>query len=258
VTFPNFSGKHSGDSMFSTEIYRSYLKRIGAWPKEPPPHGVIICYQASLMRHVLANHPTTRYRLTDGEVYLLDDTGGRVAVAGRFGIGAPAAVSVLEALAMAGVRRFMSIGTSGTLQKDIKVGDLIVCDRAIRDEGTSHHYLPHAKYAHASEKMTAAIIAALKRRRRKYVVGTSWTVDAPFRETVKEARHYQKEGVATVEMEASALFAVAEYRGLEMGAILTISDSLAELVWQPKFHLKKTKQTLEALYRVALEVLLAE
>ena len=93
------------------------------------------------------------------------------------------AVIVLEELAMTGVKRFMSIGTAGTLQKRIKAGDLVVCDRAICDEGTSHHYREHSKYAHASEEMTAGIIASLKKRRRKYVVGTSWTIDAPFRET---------------------------------------------------------------------------
>ena len=258
MTFPNFIGKHSEDSILSPEEFQRYLKRTGGYPEQSAPQGVMLCYDDRLMRHILDNQATTRYRLTAGEVYLLDDTAGRIAVVGRFGVGAPAAVIVLEELAMAGVKRFMSIGTAGTLQKQIKVGDLVVCDRAIRDEGTSHHYLKHSKYAHASKKMTARIIASLKKRRRKYVVGTSWTIDAPFRETVMEARHYQQEGVATVEMEASALFAVAEYRGLEMGSILAVSDSLAELEWQPKFHLQKTGKALEVLYRVALDVLLGE
>ncbi len=258
MTFPNFEGKHAEDSMLSPGEFQRYLRQTDRYPEEDAPEGVILCYDDRLMRHILDSHTTTRYRLTGGETYLLDDTDGRIAVAGRFGVGAPAAVIVLEELAAAGSRRFMSIGTAGTLQKQIKVGDLVVCDRAIRDEGTSHHYLPHSKYAHASEKMTARIIASLKKRRRKYVVGTSWTIDAPFRETVMEARQYQQEGVATVEMEASALFAVAEYRGLEIGAILAISDSLAELEWQPQFHHQKTTRGLEALYRVALDVLLGE
>ena len=258
MTFPNFDGKHAEDSMFSPRDFQRYLRQSGRYPEQAAPEGVIICYQDSLLRHILDSHATTRYRLGVGETHFLEDTGNKIAVTGQFVIGAPAAVVVVEPLEAAGVKRFMSIGTAGTLQKDIKVGDLVVCDRAIRDEGTSHHYLPHSKYAHASEKMTARIIASLKRRRRKYVIGTSWTIDAPFRETVMEARQYQQEGVATVEMEASALFAVAEYRGVEMGAILAISDSLAELEWQPKFHLRKTGKALEGLYRVALDVLLGE
>ena len=106
----------------------------------------------------------------------------------------------LEELIAFGVKRFISIGTAGTLQKDIKVGDLIVCEKAIRDEGTSYHYLKPSKYAYASKEMTKRIKNALDALEQKYFVGTSWTIDAPYRETVVEARQYQKEGVATVEM----------------------------------------------------------
>ena len=120
----------------------------------------------------------------------------------------------------------------------------MVCEKAIRDEGTSHHYLKHSKYAYASKGMTNKIIISLEKLNQKYFIGTSWTIDAPYRETVAEAKQYQEEGVATVEMEASALFAVAQYRNVELGAIFTISDSLAELQWKPKFHLKKTKKGL--------------
>ena len=104
--------------------------------------------------------------------------------------------------------------------------------------------------------MTNKIKNSLDKLNQKHFVGTSWTIDAPYRETVAEAKQYQKEGVATVEMEASALFAVAQYRNVELGAIFTISDSLAELEWKPKFHLKKTKTGLEILYKVAVDVLL--
>ena len=143
-----------------------------------------------------------------------------------------------------------------TLQKNITIGGLMVCEKAIRDEGTSHHYLKHSKYAYASKDMTNKIKKSLDKFKQKYFIGTSWTIDAPYRETVAEAKQYQKEGVATVEMEASALFAVAQYRNVELGAIFTISDSLAELEWKPKFHFKKTKQGLEILYKVAVDVLL--
>jgi uridine phosphorylase len=134
----------------------------------------------------------------------------------------------------------------------------MLCEKAIRDEGTSHHYIKPSKYAYASKTMTVKIRKALEKRKQRYVIGTSWTIDAPFRETVAEAKKYQKEGVATVEMEASALFAVAEFRNVELGAIFTISDSLAELEWKPKFHLKKTSKGLEKLYAVAIDALLIE
>jgi purine-nucleoside phosphorylase len=61
-------------------------------------------------------------------------------------------------------------------------------------------------------------------------------------------------GILTVEMELSALFMVAKYRCVELGAILTVSDSLAELKWKPKFHHTKTGKGLETLYKIAVGV----
>lgn len=132
----------------------------------------------------------------------------------------------------------------------------MVCEKAIRDEGTSHHYTKHSKYSYAGKEITKKIISVLKKNKIKHFLGTSWTVDAPYRETIEEAKQYQEEGVATVEMEASALFAVAEYRKVQLGSIVTISDSLAELQWKPKFKTKRTNQGLEKLYKTAVEVLL--
>jgi uridine phosphorylase len=80
----------------------------------------------------------------------------------------------------------------------------------------------------------------------------------PYRETMAEARHYQVEGVLTVEMEAAALFAVAAYRGVEMAAAFTISDSLAEMVWNPQFHASDTHDSLTTLFSAAARALVAD
>ena len=140
-------------------------------------------------------------------------------------------------------------------QKNIKIGDIVVCDRAIRDEGVSHHYLASSKYAQASEEMTSRIKKSLDELDIAYVTGTSWTTDAVYRETIAEVEQYQKGGVATVEMEASALFSVAQYRNVQVGCILTISDSLADLKWQPQFHSDETTIGLELLFKAALNAL---
>ena len=257
MSFPNFKNKHANDSMFSPKDYLNYQRKREKYDKFYPPEGVIICYSKNLMEYVLKNHKVKKVQRFNCEMYLLNETKNKIAIIGKFGIGAPIVSVVLEELIAFGVKRFISIGTAGTLQKHLNVGDLIVCEKAIRDEGTSYHYLKPSKYAFASKKMTEKIIKTLDNLKQKYFVGTSWTIDAPYRETVAEARKYQKEGVATVEMEASALFAIAQYRGVEMGAIFTVSDSLAELQWSPKFHFKKTKSGLEILYKVALNSVLS-
>ena len=239
MAFPNFKNKHAKDSMYSPGDYLRYQRKRRKYDRFNPPKGVILCYSRELMEYVLEKHKVTKVDRFHGEMYLLNETKGKVAIIGKFGIGSPVVVTLVEELIAFGVKRFISIGTAGTLQKNINAGDLIVCDRAIRDEGTSYHYLKASKYAYASEDMAERIKEALDALGQKYSVGTSWTVDAPYRETVAEARQYQKEGVATVEMEASALFAVAKYRKVEMGAVFTISDSLAGLQWSPKFHLRR-------------------
>lgn len=93
----------------------------------------------------------------------------------------------------------------------------MVCDRAIRDEGTSHHDRPDATYAYPCPDLTASLCAAIRHNGLPFQMETTWTTDAPYRETVEEIIRYRAEGVVTVEMEAAALFAVAQYRGVSAG-----------------------------------------
>ena len=255
MSFPNFENKHEHDSIVNPQGFMEYLERIGRYVRLEPPTGVILCYQPRLLRYVLENHKTTIVDFPGTQLYLLDEVGQKVAIAGRFGIGAPSAVQKTEQFIAAGVSRFLSIGVSGALQKHLSIGDVVVCDRAIRDEGTSHHYLEPSEFSYASAELTERAKRSLDKLRTAYTVGASWTVDAVYRETAAEVKRYQEQGILTVEMEAAALFAVAEYRNVKMGAILTISDTLADLTWNPQFLHAKTQDGLETLYRVAVDVL---
>jgi purine-nucleoside phosphorylase len=97
------------------------------------------------------------------------------------------------------------------------------------------------------------MIEVAKRMNLNYQTGTSWTTDAPYRETLAELKHYRDEGVLTVEMEASAIFAIAKYLNINAGAILTISDYLTEESWELHFHL--TEQHLHTLFTLAKKTL---
>jgi uridine phosphorylase len=207
------------------------------------------------MEYVLDHHRTRRLKGFFGEMFLLHETGNRVAIIGNFGIGAPGAVIHLEEFIEWGVPRFISVGTAGGLQKGQQIGDLVLCERAIRDEGCSHHYLRASKYAYPSEALTDRVRQALLARGLKFTSGTTWSIDTPYRETASEARQYRREGVLTVDMEAAALFAVGKYRKAQVASLFAISDSLAELPWKPKFHLRRNQAGLEKIYRVAVEAL---
>ncbi len=255
MAFPNLKNKYLEDSVFSPVEFVNYHKKNGRCPKTNIPEGVIICYDRKLLDFITERHKTKQYAVFDTNLHVLREARSQVAVIGNFGIGAPAASVVLEELIALGAKSFITIGTAGALQRNLKVGDLVVCKRAIRDEGTSYHYLKYSKYTYASKDITREIKSCLDKFKQKYIVGTSWTVDTPFRETTSEVKQYQKEGILTVEMEASALFAVAQYRGVDIGAVFALSDSLSELEWEPRFHVDKIKKSLKVLYMVALDVL---
>ena len=256
MPFPNFRNKHLHDSMFSPQDFTAYKKLLGQVPRGRPPEGVIVCYDEKLMKTIVEKNKTKKLGFFVGDFYLVSEKGNKIGIIGNFGIGAPAAVIALEELIALGVKKFITIGSAGTLSRHLKEGDIVLCDRAIRDEGTSSHYIKHSKYSFPSKSITEKIKKLLDESGQKYFMGTSWTIDSPYRETVAEARRYQKEDVLTVEMEASALFAVAGYRKVEMGALFTISDSLAELEWKPKFHTKEFKKSLENVFEIAKKVLM--
>jgi uridine phosphorylase len=257
ASYPNFAGKHAEEAMFTPADFAAYLRRAGALEGYQAPAGVVLCYQRSLYQYVLRAEglkSPDRWGALHG-LLLLPSTGGRVGLLGQLGIGAPAAAAGLEELAAMGTPAFVSVGTAGSLQRNLDIGDLVLCEAAIRDEGVSHHYLPPAKLATAAAPMSAALGAAMRQAGVPFRAGTSWTIDTPYRETVAEARRYQAEGVLCVEMEAAALFAVAEVRGLQVASAFVISDSLADLVWNPQFHGPQVEAGLVTLYEAALSAL---
>jgi uridine phosphorylase len=257
VTYPNFAGKHAEEALFSPADFIAYQRRAGTGPAAAPA-SVILCYQRRLYEHVLREEGVERPGPRRGyleNLVPLPSTGGAVGLLGRFGIGAPAAAVALEELAALGTKTVASIGTAGSLQHSLKAGDLVLCEAAIRDEGVSHHYLPPGRLATASATLTAEFGSSLQNAGVAHQTGISWTIDAPYRETVAEARHYQAEGVLCVEMEAAALFAVAAVRGVNLASAFVISDSLADLEWNPQFHSDEVQDGLVTLCQAALAIL---
>ncbi len=173
----------------------------------------------------------------------------------KFGLFGPTNALKLERAIAWGVKQIIAIGTSGGLQKDIAPGDILVCEKSIRDEGTSHHYLPYSKYAYPSEKLQQKPLLYLEKENLPYKLGPSWTTDALYRTTKQEVERYQKEGVLCVEGEAAALFAVSAYRNIEMIAMFTITDSFANLKWEKSTDKEEKKlETLNKLFEIALNI----
>lgn len=244
------------NTIVSPKKYLRYREKIGKGPRCNIPKGIIFCYQQSLINHIENNHKTTKDYGFTSELQLLNDTNNQIGIFTRIEVGAPIVTMLLEQMIAFGVKKFITIGTAGTLQEDINIGELIICDSAIREEGTSNHYLKKSKYAYASKGMTEKIKKSFQKYNQDYKIGSSWTTDAPYRETIVKAKKYQKEGIVTVDMESSALFSVAKFRNVQMGAIFTISDSLAKFKWNPQHFHPSTEKGLEKIYKIAVNALL--
>ena len=254
--FPNTEGKHLFDPFFTPKDLIEYAKKAGRCYDFPIPKGVILVYQNSLMKHIEGTKDLKRIEnFVAGKFYLYEKDGVSIGISGGFGFGPSAVVTVMEEIIAFGVSTFLSIGTAGGLQKTMKIGDVAMCDKAIRDEGVSHHYVESAKYSHTSKKLTDSFKLQLEKAGLEPLIGTTWTIDAPFRETVQELKNYQAEGVLTVEMEASALAAVAKFRNVDFATAYAISDSLADLVWNPQFSSSETIESLKKIFEAAVETI---
>ena len=147
------------------------------------------------------------------------------------GVGAPLAAGWLDELIALGGRAFVAVGGAGVLVPDLAMGHVIVPTAAIRDEGTSYHYLPASREVAPTEDAIAAILATLRRHGVPYVEGKTWTTDALYRETKAKVGRRVAEGCITVEMEAAAFFAVARFRGVSFGQMLYAGDDLSGDAW---------------------------
>lgn len=250
---PQFGDKHELDSIITPDKMLEHRRKAGRFPSTPPPKTVIFCYQSRFVKEILEKIPHQACTGCFSKLYYLTEFPLSVAIA-DFGVGAPITAARMEELIAWGVEQFISIGTAGSLQTKAPIGHLIVCEKAIRDEGTSHHYLPPSKYIHAPRRMTNKLISQLKKIESPFLVGTSWTTDSLYRQTAEEIEQLQKENVLTVEMEAAALFAVAHFYQIDLGAMFAISDTHTNLEWQPHFEDERTLNGLKVLLQAALDV----
>lgn len=168
------------------------------------------------------------------KIYYENKEGKISSIAGP-AVSAPYAVMLLETMIAWGARQFIFVGWCGSISHSVKIGDIIIPDRAFIDEGTSRHYLVSDNYSVPSENVNAFLQTFLTTHQIPFHIGSIWTTDAVYRETVEKVKFYQSQEVLAVEMELSALFTVAKFRGVDIGAVLVVSDELATYQWIPGF-----------------------
>lgn len=142
-------------------------------------------------------------------------------------VGAPFAVLLAEQLFASGCRFLISVTSAGQIVPQGLPPYFVVIDRALRDEGTSYHYLPPAEFAEADPALADAAMRALVQSALPVYRGDAWTTDAPFRETAAAIERCRTRGILAVEMEAAALYAFAQARQKPVLCLAHVTNQMA-------------------------------
>ena len=229
-------------------------------PKSAPDIGTVAVMAAtradlSLLGDLLAFNKNEFERLFISRLYFNRRRPAGFSVIGPF-VGAPYAVMLLETLIARGVRRIIFLGWCGAVSDRVKIGDIILPTSVVIDEGTSKHYgADGSGPLSAPFSLVSGISRTLKKNNIEFHPGAVWSTDAVFRETRRQVAAHQQRGVLAVDMETSALYSVAKFRGVDLGSILVVSDELSSLTWRPGFKHKKFMQGRETACRVIGELI---
>lgn len=229
-------------------------------PHPAMPECAVITFFQDVIDHFLAQGVAQEIYALRSEMgrhpIYVHEVQGRPVALFHPGVGAPLAAGMLEEVIALGCRRFVACGGAGVLDRELAMGHVVLPTAAVRDEGTSYHYLPPSREVTPSPAALDAIIATLQRRNVDFVTGKTWTTDAIYRETRPRMATRRSEGCLTVEMEAAALFAVAAFRQVHLGQLLYCGDNLDADEWDSRAW-QKNWGVREVLVELAAEACLA-
>ena len=149
-------------------------------------------------------------------------------------VGAPACVVQYEELFVMGLEKIVVFGTCGVLDKKIEDLAIILPTSAIRDEGTSYHYVKASREISVNPKYQEDFMNLLDEHNYSYIKGKVWTIDAPYRETRKKVLARKNEGCICVDMECSAIAALAKFRHKDIFQFFYAADNLDSSKWNQR------------------------
>ncbi len=167
--------------------------------------------------------PAKNFSFLEYEMHTGTHNGKRVTV-GNGGRYAPDAAITTEILCAGGVESLIRIGSCGSLQENVKVGDLLIVAGSLRGEGTTPYYVPKNHSTRSHPKIVSALTEAAKSLQIRVHLGWVYTTDALFQETPELIEELERNGTSGIDMVTSAFLTVAQVRGKKAGAILAVSD----------------------------------
>jgi len=229
----------------------SFLKNINA------PEHCVMTFFPEILEKVILEHDaklifSTFCVIGDIKVYEFEYNGKRIALA-LGGLGAPFAALNMEMYSALGCTKFMACGNGGVLDKEMPRGSVIIPDEALRDEGTSYHYLAPERTIVLDKEIVEKSRSVLESHKISYKIGKTWTTDAVFRETKNKIDVRKQEGCLIAEMECATFAAVAEHFGYKFGQILGAGDDISGSDWDYRYCDKKASHN-EKLFWLAVEI----
>jgi uridine phosphorylase len=235
--YPLLAGKaYTEPSVFQPENLLREARRQKQLPDIPVPAVCLLDPDGDVVRHLTGTgtgrrHPGWACYHTEMWVTQLPASGGdaellELGVVGC-AVGAPFAVLVAEQLHASGAELVVSITSAGQLVAQAEPPYFVLIEAALRDEGTSAHYLPPAPLAQLTAPLRAALTDAFTALTEPMVTGLSWTTDAPYRETQSAIDAATAAGAVCVEMEAAALYAYATARHRDVVCLAHVTNTMA-------------------------------
>ena len=223
------------------------------------PSRIVLCFFRSVLDRIRDSGASVLFELQAAHgihpVYGVEVQGQEIGVF-HPGVGAPLAGAFFEEAIAHGGSKFVAVGTAGGLSSDLTLGHVVLPTWALRDEGTSYHYLSAGRTIEQATGPLESLRSVLTRNGVPFLEGGTWTTDGFYRETAGKVSRRVAEGCMTVEMEAAALFAIAAFRSVELGMLLTTSDDLSGEEWSG-FPVEPDRDARELLFRLAAEAVIA-
>jgi uridine phosphorylase len=212
---PILAGKdYAAPSVFEPENLLREARRQKNLPGSAVPEICLLDPDGDIVRALLKSGRGRRFAgwaCYHTDLYQFEHGGEDLGIIGC-AVGASFAVLLAEQLFASGCRLLISMTSAGQVVEQGSPPYFILIDRALRDEGTSYHYLPPEEFAEADRKLVEAAMNAFAAARQPMHRGASWTTDAPFRETAAAIERCRARNILAVEMEAAGLYAFAKAR----------------------------------------------
>jgi len=220
---------HDQPSVFLPENLLREARRQRKLPLGSVPEVCVLDPDGDIVRYLQQEIRTERspsWACYHTDLWLTELDEVEIGIVGN-AVGASFAVLIAEQLFASGCALLVSIGSAGNLDPEVVLPDVILIDRALRGEGVSHAYLPWAPTIEADSRLLEAVSRGLERAGIPPVRGTTWTTDAPYRETREAMRGAVDAGAVIVEMEAAGLYAFSAARDRAVVCFAHVTNSMA-------------------------------